>query len=116
VRDLKWPAVTVIIALLAVLGALAYFGKDAATVLAGVITVLGALGFGYTFNRQAEIQQSTARIEENTNGRIGQLVAMVEKQQRDQQAQTDQHRRDMREMADKLAMMTPPDSTPLKES
>lgn len=110
--DLKWPAVAVIVALLVVLGFLSYKGKDATTVLAGVIAVLGALGFGYTFNKTSEIQQSTAKIEENTNGRISQMTMLIEKQQKDLADVNDRHRRDMREMADKLALMTPPTLDP----
>lgn len=98
----------VIVALLAVLGWLSYADKDAATVLAGVIAVLGALGFGYQFTKTSEIQQSTAKIEENTNGRIGQLTRLVEQQRQDMMSASDQHRRDMRDMAEKLATMTPP--------
>lgn len=107
-KDLKWPAVVVILGLVMVLGFLAYHDKDVTPVLAGIIAVLGALGFGYTFNKQSEIQQSTAKIEENTNGRIGQMTNLIEKQQRDLAEVNDRHRRDMKEMADRMAMMTPP--------
>lgn len=106
--DLKWPAVAVIGILMVVLGVLAYANKDATTVLAGVIGVLSALGFGYTFSKQSEIAQSTAKIEENTNGRIGQLTTLIEQQRLQLASVNDQHRRDMKEMADKMAMMTPP--------
>jgi hypothetical protein len=112
-KDLKWPAVAVISLLVLILGWLSYFGKDATTVLAGVIAVLGALGFGYTLNRQGEIQgeqkeirQNTETIKEQTNGRISQLMSMIDEQNR-------AHRREMSAMADKLANMVPasPDPT-----
>lgn len=110
-KDLKWPAVvlaaSVLVPLIGVLGWLAYQGKDATTLLAGVVMILSALGFGYQFNKTAEIAQSTAKIEENTNGRIGSLTAQVEQQRRDMLSVTDQHRRDMKEMAEVLATMTP---------
>lgn len=121
-KDLKWPAVvlvtSVLIPLIIVLGWLSYQGKDATTLLAGVGLVLTALGFGYQFNKTSELQQSTAKIEENTNGRIGQLTTTVEQQRLDIAAtneahsrairdMADQHRRDIREMADKLATMMP---------
>lgn len=111
-EDLKWPAVVVILGLLLVLGFLSYNGKDATTVLAGVIAVLGALGFGYTFNKTSEIQQSTAKIEENTNGRISHMTTLIEKGQRELAEVNDRHRRDMREMADKLASMMPVPENP----
>lgn len=105
---LKWPAVAVILGLLVVLGILSYFGKDATTVLTGVLAVLTALGFGYTLNRQSELQnsqseikQNTETIKEQTNGNVTAFMVMLEQQNRD-------HRRDMREMADKLAAMMPP--------
>lgn len=107
-QNLKWPAVVVILGLVIVLGFLAYHDKDVTAVLAGIIAVLGALGFGYTFNKQSEIQQSTAKIEENTNGRISQMTNLIEKQQRDLAEVNDRHRRDMRDMAERLATMTPP--------
>ncbi len=107
-QNLKWPAVVVILGLVIVLGFLAYHDKDVTAVLAGIIAVLGALGFGYTFNKQSEIQQSTAKIEENTNGRIGQMNETIQKQQRDLAEVNDRHRRDMKEMAERLATMTPP--------
>lgn len=105
---LKWPAVVVILGLLVVLGFLSYKGKDATTVLTGVLAVLTALGFGYTLNRQSELQnsqteirQNTETIKEQTNGNIGSFMTMLEQQNRD-------HRRDMIAMADKLAAMLPP--------
>ena len=108
-KDLKWPAVAVIVALLLVLAWLSDRGKDATVVLAGVFTVLGALGYGVLSSKQAdlqnsqtEIKQNTDTIKEQTNGNIGQMMAMLEQQGRD-------HRRDMKEMADKLAFMVPPD-------
>lgn len=106
-KDLKWPAVAVIGILVVTLGVLSYFDKDATMVLTSVMAVLTALGFGYTLNRQSELQnsqteirQNTETIKEQTNGNVGSLMAMIEQQNRD-------HRRDMREMADKLAAMTP---------
>lgn len=129
-KDLKWPGVvlvaSVLIPLICVLGWLSYQGKDATTLLAGVGLVLTALGFGYQFNKTSEIQQSTAKIEENTNGRIGQLNATLEQQRLDLAAaneahsravrdMADQHRRDMREMADKLATMVPAEILPVAD-
>lgn len=120
-KDLKWPAVAVILVVVVVLAFLAYHDKDVTPVLAGIIAVLGALGYAHVSNKQTEIQQSTAKIEENTNGRIGQLNATIEQQRQDQIAReeqnsralrdmSDQHRRDMKEMAEKLATMTPPEA------
>jgi uncharacterized protein HemX len=119
VKDLKWPAVAVIGILLVVLGGLSYADKNATTVLAGVIAVLGALGFGYNYSKQSEMAQKQTEtqgtvdaIKEQTNGRITDLMTMVEKQQRDHQATNDQHRRDMKEMAERLAQMMPPPFDP----
>lgn len=113
-KELKWPAVAVILGLMVVLGFLADRGKDATIVLAGIIAVLGALGFGALHNKQSEIQASAAKIEasnseikENTNGRIGQLTDLLEKTLRSQQDSNDQHRRDMKDMIDKMAVMSP---------
>lgn len=111
---LTWQHVALIGTLLLVLGGLAWFGKDGSQVLAGVLAVMAALGFGFLVNKQNEIQASTARMEatgteikENTNGRIGKMQEMLERSIQSQQNAADQHRRDMKEMADKLAMMTP---------
>lgn len=106
--DLKWPAVVVILGLLLVLGGLSWAGKDATMVLAGVIAVLGALGFAHVSNKQTDIQATADTIKEQTNGRMGQLTELLEQMRRDQMNGNDQHRRDMKEMADKLALMIPP--------
>ena len=110
-KDLKWPAVVVgvsiMFTLLVVLGVLAWAGKDATTVLAGVIAVLGALGFGYQYHRTTEIQQSTARIEENTNGRMSQMARELEAQRMALASANERHRQDMKEMADRMATMIP---------
>lgn len=118
-EDLKWPAVVIIVALIVVLGWLSYYGKDASTVLAGIIAVLGALGYGMLTNKQSDIQtqqseikSNTETIKDQTNGRITQLMEMLDKRDRDHQTQADQHRRDMKEMADKMALMTPPPPEP----
>lgn len=108
-KDLKWPAVAVIGILVVTLGILSYFDKDATLVLTSVMAVLTALGFGYTLNRQSELQNSQTEIKNNTetikdqtNGNVSAFMAMLERQNQD-------HRRDMKEMAAKLAAMTPPD-------
>jgi len=106
-KDLKWPAVAVIGVLIVVLGFLSYVDKDPSTVLAGVIAVLSALGFGYQFSKTSEIAQSTARIEENTNGRMGQMSREIEAQRMALANANEKHRQDMKEMADKLAVMIP---------
>jgi hypothetical protein len=106
-KDLKWPAVAVIAVLVVVLGLLSYFDKDPSTVLAGVIAVLSALGFGYQFSKTSEIAQSTARIEENTNGRMSQMARELEAHRLSLASANERHRQDMREMADRLAIMVP---------
>lgn len=106
-KDLKWPVVAVIVALLLTLGFLSYHDKDVTAVLAGIIAVLSALGFGYTYNQQRELQgqqmeikQNTETIKDQTNGRISQLTQMLDQQARD-------HRREMSALADRLAGMVP---------
>lgn len=106
-RKLEWTHVALVGIFMVILGGLSYLGKDGMVVLTGVIAVLGALGFGFMMNKQAEIQekqgeisQSATIIKEQTNGRISQLMATIERQ-------NEQHRRDMKEMADKMAMMGP---------
>lgn len=106
-RELKWPHVALVVATLAALSWLSYQGKDATTVLSGVFMVLGALGFGLLINKQSElkdqqteIKQNTETIKDNTNGRISQMMQMLDQQARD-------HRREMSAMADKLATMVP---------
>lgn len=107
-KDLKWPAVVVVGILVVTLGVLSYFDKDASMVLTSVVTVLTALGFGYTLNKQSElqnsqtkIQESTDTIKEQTNGNLTAFMKMLEEQH-------SAHRRDMREMANTLAGMSPP--------
>jgi cell division protein FtsB len=112
VKDLKWPAVVVIMVLMVTLGFLAYHDKDVTAVLAGIMAVLSALGFGYTYSQQRELQgqqneikSNTETIKDQTNGNIGQLTQMLDQQARD-------HRREMSALADKLAGMMPASSEP----
>lgn len=109
-KDLKWPVVAVIAILVVTLGVLSYFDKDATMVLTSVMAVLTALGFGYTLNRQSELQnsqteikQNTETIKEQTNGNITAFMTMLDRQYQE-------HRLDMKEMAQVLATMTPPES------
>lgn len=110
-KDLRWPHVAVVLGAFGVLGTLAYFEKDAAAVITGVLALLGVMGF--VAYQQSEIKQTTATIKDQTNGNIGQLMAMMEQTRQDLVASNDQHRRDMKEMADKMAMMTPPSDSPV---
>lgn len=107
-KKLEWTHVTLIVAVMAVLGGLSYAGKDPTPVLAGVITILGTMGFGLLINKQNETTATLATVKEQTNGNVGQLMAMVEQQRQDQIASNERHRSDMVAMADKLATMTPP--------
>jgi Tfp pilus assembly protein PilO len=111
-KELKWQHVALVGLIVMVLGALAWFGKDGSQVLAGVLAILAALGFGYIFNKQSEIQQTTSQIKEQTNGQMGNLRDTIEQMRRDQVNAADQHRRDMKEMADRLATMFPPPADP----
>lgn len=126
-KDLKWPAVAIIVPLLGILGILAWHEKDATMVISGVLLVLGALGFAHMSNKQTEIQETAATIKEQTNGRIGQLTAMIEKQtvdlarvnedhNRAMANLADQNRADMKEMAEVLARMMPPPEPPISVS
>ena len=123
-KDLKWTHVTLIAIVLAVLGGLSFYDKDVAAVLSGVVLILGALGFNSLMskqsdlqNQQTEIKQTADTIKEQTNGRIAQLTAMLERQnenhRREITAMADEHRREMAAMADKLAAMTPPPMEPI---
>lgn len=117
-RKLEWTHVALIGMVLAVLTLLSWLGRDASIVLGAVLSVLTALGFGFMFNKQSETQETVATIKEQTNGRISHLAQMLQEAQSTAAAvseansralrdQADQHRRDMREMADKLAAMSP---------
>lgn len=107
-KELKWTHVTLIVAVMLVLGGLSYADKDPTPVLAGVITILGTMGFGLLINKQNETTATLATVKEQTNGNVGQLMAMVEQQRQDQLTSNEKHRSDMRDMADKLAAMSPP--------
>lgn len=94
-KDIKWQHVVVVLGVLGVLGWLTYEGKDGATVIAGILALLGALGF--VVHQQSEIKSQNEAIKQNTNGNVAQLLTEL--------AET---RRDMRAMADTMAMMQPP--------
>lgn len=105
-KDLGWPHVVVILGVLGVIGFLTYQDKDGAAVIGGALALLAAMGF--SINKLSEIQQSAATIKEQTNGRMGEFVTLLEQMRRDNVNIVDQHRRDMVAMADKLAAMSPP--------
>ncbi len=113
-KKLEWTHVAVIGLLLLVMGGLSYLGKPTEAMLGAVLAVLAAFGFGFLNNKQNEIMEkqheitaTTGAIKEQTNGRIGELTSLVEQAIRAQQNMADQHRRDLKEMADKMAQMTP---------
>lgn len=106
-NELKWPAVVVIVSMMVVLGGLSWAGKDPTPVLGGILAVLAAMGFGYMNNKQNETNATLSAVKEQTNGGYKGLMQMVEQSHRDQIASNERHRRDMREMAERLAAMTP---------
>lgn len=106
-KELKWPAVVVIVAMMVVLGGLSYAGKDPTPVLGGVLAVLAAMGFGYMNSKQNETNATLASVKEQTNGGYKGLMAMLEQSHRNQASANEQYRKDMRELAEKLALMTP---------
>jgi len=106
-NDLKWPAVVVIVSTMVVLGGLSWADKDPTPVLGGILAILAAMGFGYTVNKQNETNTTLAQVKEQTNGGNKALLAQLEQERRDRMTAAEQHRSDMREMADKLATMVP---------
>lgn len=93
-KDLKWTHVVLIAIVLGVLAFLTYNGKDGAALIAGALALLGALGF--VVSKQSDLQETAATIKDQTNGRVGELIRIVEQQQRD-----------IKQMADKMAEMSP---------
>lgn len=98
-KDLRWPHVTVIVAVLGMLGWLSYEGKDGAGVIAGVLALLGALG--YVAHQQSQIKEHTSAIKQQTNGSLSELMRQSENKDRI-----------IKELADKLAEMQPPTAPP----
>lgn len=78
-KDLRWPHVAVVLGALAVLGTLAYFEKDSATVVTGVVVLLGVMGF--VAHQQSEIKQTASVIKEQTNGTNSELLRIIERLQ-----------------------------------
>lgn len=96
-KDLRWPHVIMVLGALGVLGWLTYEGKDGATVIAGALALLGALG--YVAHQQGEIKSQTEAIKQQTNGTNTELLRQLENKDRT-----------IKQMADKMAEMTPPPS------
>lgn len=117
-KNLEWPQVALAAVALAVLGFLSWKGIDATPVIGGVLTLL-------VLNKQQEAQKdqgalkaSVDIIQGQTNGRLTELMSLVEKQnaahleamatlRREQAAMMDRHRADLKEAADKMALMAP---------
>lgn len=94
-QRLTLPQALLACTVLLVIGALVYAGKDTAGLVTAAVAILGALGF--IVQKQAEVQQQTVAVREQTNGNTKELLALVSKQQ-------DQ----IIELSHKLAEMTPP--------
>lgn len=80
-KDLRWPHAILALGVVAVLGWLAYEGKDGATVITGMLALLAALGF--VAYQQSEIKSQNEAIKHQTNGNVSQLVAELAQARRD---------------------------------
>lgn len=98
-KDFKMSHAIVISVALIVLGTLAFFDKDSAAVIMGVVGLLGA--FGFVAKQQSEIKEHTAAIKQQTNGGYTQMLRIIEK--KDQE-----HAAAIAAMATQLAAMQPP--------
>lgn len=106
IKDFRISHAIVISVALVVLGTLAYFDKESATVVMGVVTLLGA--FGFVAYQQSEIKEHTAAIKQQTNGGYTQMLRIIEKKDQD-------HAAAIAAMAAKLAEMQPSASPPGQE-
>lgn len=98
-KNMTWQHVVIIVAVVGVLGWLAYLGKDGAAVVTGMLALLAALGF--VAHQQSEIKSQNEAIKQQTNGNLSQLMVELS-----------ETRRTIHAMADKMAMMTLPAAPP----
>lgn len=80
-KELRWPHAAVVLGAFAVLGTLAFFGKDSAAVITGVMALLGVMGF-VAFQQQ-EIKSHVETVRAQTNGNVGQLMETIDRLQRE---------------------------------
>lgn len=80
-KDLRWPHVVVVLGALGVLGTLAFFDKDSAAVITGVLALLGVMGF--VAYQQQEIKAHVETVKTNTNGNNAELMELVKKLQQE---------------------------------
>lgn len=80
-KDLRWPHVAVVLGAFGVLGTLAFFGKDSAAVVTGVLALLGVMGF--VAYQQSEIKAHVETVKSNTNGNISTLMETIDRLQRE---------------------------------
>lgn len=126
------PHAMVIVGVLCLMAFLAWQKVDSAPTVVGVVTVLGALGF--VIHKQGEQSERTASIQTTVNGNTTALLQTIQEQikraaeaserraeefrsfaQEQQRAMSDvvaNNALHMRELADKLAEMVPPNAVP----
>lgn len=106
-KDLKWQHVVIVVAFMGVLGFLNYTGNDGATLLNSLMMLLNVLGFGFMLTKQSELSETAATIKEQNNGRMSEMLNLVQQQRADQAAANERHSKEMAAMAERLAMMAP---------
>lgn len=93
-------------AVVLVLGALSYVGRDSAAVITGLVALLAAMG--YVVKGQGEVKEQAAAIKEQTNGNTTALYTLVRELQQQIADQHHTHQEQMLQLANKLAEMAPP--------
>jgi hypothetical protein len=95
VKTLNWPQAIVASAVLIIIAALIFAGKDTGALVTSGLAILGALGI--LVKQGAEVKERTDAVQAQTNGNTRELLKIIAQQQSY-----------IIDMANKMATMPPP--------
>jgi len=104
-KNLNWPQAVVAAAVLFVIGALVYAGKDTGALVTSGLAILGALGL--IVKQGTEVKERADAVQQQTNGNTKELLAIIRAQQ-DQIAELSRgHQDDLKQLGLRMADMQP---------
>lgn len=104
-KTLNWPQAVVAAAVLFVIGALVYGGKDTGALVTSGIAILGALGL--IVKQGTEVKERADAVQQQTNGNTKELLAIIRAQQEQIAELSRGHQDDLKQLGLRLADMQP---------
>ena len=102
---LTWPQAVVAAAVLFVIGALVYAGKDTGALVTSGLAILGALGM--IVKQGTEVKERADAVQQQTNGNTRELLAIIRSQQEQIAELSRGHQDDLKQLGLTMAAMQP---------